>query len=289
MKNINCYRGHRLEGSITSFLNLRSQLLLRHHRLLLYLIVILSFVFACASAQKKEEVFDPEKWFEQAQKHIEQGEYQEARNLLLEIKNRDTTMNYGPKAQLKIAESYIKEEEAELAIEEYRKFIREFPDHPYAPYAQYQIANIYFQDVKGPERGAGEARKALEEFERLKKLYPRNPYRDTIDIKIEKCRDVMAAYEFMVGKFYFKKESFKAAQGRFEGLIKNYPDYRNMPEVLYLLWKTYINLNEIEKAESTIKELLSRFPNSKEASKAKREYNKLTPSARDSVENKGAS
>ncbi len=244
---------------------------------------------ACASAKKKEEPFEPEAWLKKAEEMIEQGEYQEARNLLLEIKNRDTTMNFGPKAQLKIAESYIKEEETELAIEEYRKFIREFPDHSYAPYAQYQIANIYFQDVKGPERGAGEAKKALEEFERLKKLYPRNPYRDIIDIKIEKCRDVMAAYEFMVGKFYFKKESFKAARGRFEGLIKTYPDYRHMPEVLYLLWKTYINLDEKEKAESTYKDLLSRFPNSKETSKAKKEYNKLTPSARDGAENKSPS
>lgn len=244
---------------------------------------------ACASTPKKEEPFEPEAWLKKAEKMIDQGEYQEARNLLLEIKNRDTTMNYGPKAQLKIAESYIKEEESELAIEEYRKFLREFPDHPYAPYAQYQIANIYFQDVKGPERGAGEAKKALEEFERLKKLYPRNPYRDIIDIKIEKCRDVMAAYEFMVGKFYFKKESFKAAEGRFEGLIKNYPDYRNMPEVLYLLWKTYINLNEKEKAEGTYKELISRFPNSKEASKAKREYNKLISPAHNGIKNKSAS
>ncbi len=229
------------------------------------------FLSACASAQKKDEPFEPEAWLKKAEKMIEQGEYQEARNLLLEIKNRDTTMNFAPKAQLKIAESYIKEEEPELAIEEYRKFLREFPDHSYAPYAQYQIASIYFQGVKGPERGAGEAKKALEEFERLKRLYPRNPYRDIIDIKIEKCREVMAAYEFMVGKFYFKKESFRAAQGRFEGLIKTYPDYRNMPEVLYLLWKTYISLNQKEKAENTYKELLSRFPNSKEASKARTE------------------
>ena len=233
--------------------------------------LLLSLVFACASAQKKEEPFEPEKWLERADKLIEKGEFQEARNLLLEVKNRDTTTNYGPKAQLKIAESYIKEEEPELAIEEYRKFIREFPDHSYAPYAQYQIANLYFQDVKGPERGAGEARKALEEFERLKKLYPRNPYREIIDIKIEKCRDVMAAYELMVGKFYFKKDSFRAAKGRLEGLRKNFPNYKDMPEVLYLLWKSYLGLKENDNAESAYRELISRYPQSKEALKAKKE------------------
>lgn len=233
--------------------------------------LLLLSLFACASTQKKEEVFEPERWLERAQKHMEQGEFQEARNLLLEVKNRDNTMNYGPRAQLKIAESYIKEEEPELAIEEYRKFIREFPDHPYAPYAQYQIANIYFQDVKGPERGAGEAKKALEEFERLKRLYLRNPYRDIVDIKIEKCRDVIAAYEFMVGKFYFKKDSFRAARGRFEGVIKNYPEYKDMPEVLYLLWKTYMALEEKEKAEDIYHQLLTGYPNSKEALKARKE------------------
>ncbi|MCX7792960.1 MAG: outer membrane protein assembly factor BamD [Thermodesulfovibrionales bacterium] len=239
------------------------------------LLCITLLPFACASVQKKEEPFEPEKWIERAEKHIERGEFQEARNLLLEVKNRDRTMNYAPKAQLKMAESYIKEEEIELAIEEYRKFLREFPEHPHAPYAQYQIASLYFQDVKGPERGAGAAKKALEEFERLKILYPRNPYRDIVDIRIEKCREVIAAYELMVGKFYFKKDSFRAARGRLEGLIRNYPDFRDMPEVLYLLWKTYRALEEKDKAESTYHYLLQKYPDSKEAIKAKKEYAKL--------------
>ncbi len=233
---------------------------------------LLMLVFiSCASSQKKEEPFEPEAWLTRAERLIEQGEFQEARNLLLEVKNRDTTMKFGPKAQLKIAESYIKEEELELGIEEYRKFLREYPDHSYAPYAQYQIAQLYFQDIRGPERGYGAAKKALEEFERLKTLYPRNPYREIIDLKIERCREVIAAYEFMVGMFYFKKGSYRAAKGRFEGLIKNFPDYKNMPEVLYHLWKSYLELGEKELAKDTFSKLITKYPDSKEAKKAKKE------------------
>ncbi len=235
--------------------------------IILLIFIILSL--GCASTEKKEELFDPEGWLKRAEKLIDRREFQEARNLLLEVKHRDTSMTYAPKAQLKIAESYIKEEEPELAIEEYRKFLREFPDHSYAPYAQYQIAQIYFQDIKGPERGYGAAKKALEEFEKLKRLYPRNPYKEIIDIKIEKCRDVMAGYELMVGKFYYKKGSYNAARRRLEGLIKNFPDYNAMPEVLYLLWKTYLNLKEFDKASLTYNELITRFPDAKEAVKAK--------------------
>lgn len=247
----------------------------RTAKILITFCILLSFCFACASSQKKEEPFEPEAWLKKATELIEKEEFQEARNLLLEVKNRDTTMTYGPQAQLKIAESYIKEEEPELAIEEYRKFLAEYPDHSYAPYAQYQIAQIYFQDVKGPERGAGSAKKALEEFERLKRLYPRNPYRELIDIKIEKCRNIIASYELMVGNFYYKKGSLNAAKGRLEGLIRNFPDYKDMPEALYLLWKTYTGLNETEKAEEVFHTLISKFPNAKETSKAKKEYENL--------------
>jgi outer membrane protein assembly factor BamD len=243
----------------------------RYMRFVLGLALLILMLISCASSQKKEEPFEPEAWLARADRLIEQGEFQEARNLLLEVKNRDTTMKFGPRAQLKIAESYIKEEEPELAIEEYRKFLREFPDHSYAPYAQYQIAQLYFQDIRGPERGYGAAKKALEEFERLKTLYPRNPYRDIIDLKIEKCRDIIAAYEFMVGKFYFKKGSFRAARGRLEGLIKNFPDYKDMPEVLYLLWKSYLELGEKDLAQETFTKLITRYPDSKEAKKAKLE------------------
>ena len=70
---------------------------------------------------------------------------------------------------MKIADSYVKEDEPELAIAEYQKFLDAYPDNQFASYAQYQIAMAYFNQIEGPERGYSGAAKALEEFEKLRK------------------------------------------------------------------------------------------------------------------------
>jgi len=106
-------------------------------------------------------------------------------------------------------------------VAEYRKFLEIYPDHQYASYAQYQVAMVYFNQIESPERGYGGAAKALVEFEKLKKDFPRNPYKELIDLRIEKCRTVMADYEYLVGEFYRKKGSYNAAIERFEGLLNS--------------------------------------------------------------------
>jgi len=72
---------------------------------------------------KPEEAYDPEKYLANADTMVGKKNYDEARKVLLEVKNRDSQKKYGALAQLKIADTYIKEGDPDLAITEYRKFI----------------------------------------------------------------------------------------------------------------------------------------------------------------------
>lgn len=228
------------------------------------LIVIIFFLFSCAGKQTvKKEEFDPELYLKKADQLISKKEYEEARKLLLEIKNRESAKEYAPFAQLKIADSYLKEDEPEFAIAEYRRFIELYPHSSYAPYAQYSIAMTYFRQIEGPERGAGTAQKALEEFFKLEKMYPRHPYAEILPLRIQKCRNIIAEGELLIGKFYYKKGSYKAAIGRFEGIVKNYPDFKNLDETLYLLADSYKRLNMPDNAKQYLKLLKEKFPDNK--------------------------
>lgn len=236
---------------------------------LVLLIGILSFIFSCGGKETvKKGGFDPVLYLKKADELISKKEYEEARKLLLEIKNRESAKEYAPIAQLKIADSYLKEDEPELAITEYRRFIELYPESTYAPYAQYSIAMAYFRQIEGPERGAGTAQKALEEFLKLEKMYPRHPYAEILPLRIQKCRNIIAEGELLIGKFYYKKGSYKAAIGRFEGIVKNYPDFKNLDETLYLLADSYKKLNMLENAKQYIKLLKEKFPDSQFAKKA---------------------
>jgi outer membrane protein assembly factor BamD len=235
------------------------------------LLLFLSVSCAGKSAVKPPERFDSEKTFIQANDLLEKKSYEEARALFLEVKNRDLTKKFAPLAQLKIADSYVKGEESELAIPEYQKFLDSYPENQYASYAQYQIAMVYFDQIEGPERGYSGAAKALEEFEKLKRLYPRNPYKEDIELKIQKCKNIIAEYEFLVGDFYYKKGSYAAAVGRFEIVLKKYPGYKGEAMVLFLTGKAYEKLKQNDKASEYFSRLVEKYPNDKLVKDAKQE------------------
>ncbi len=240
-------------------------------------VLVLLLLFSCSSKStvKPQGAFDPEKSFALANKQIDSKDFNDARATLLEIRNRDLTKKYAPLAQLRIADSYVKEEEPELAVAEYRKFLELYPDHRHASYAQYQVAMVYFNQIEGPERGYGGAAQALAEFEKLKKDFPRNPYKDLIELRIEKCRNVIADYEMLVGEFYMKNNSYVAAIDRFENILKKYPEYKKQDNVLLNLGISCRKTGQKEKSETYLKQLIDRFPSSRLVATAKKELSTL--------------
>ncbi len=238
---------------------------------LILLIALVAVFGGCSGKQvKKDEDFDSEKFLARAAKLIDDNQYDEARKVLLEVKNRDTSKKYAPLAQLRIADSYIKDGDPDHGIEEYRKFLELYPDNQQASYVQYQIAMAYFSQIEGSDRGLGAARKAQQEFTRLKELYPRNPYREIITLRTEKCKNIIADGEFYVGQFYYKKESYRAAISRFEALLTQFPDYQGADHTLLLLGKSYKALKMTDKAREAFQTLIEKYPASEFVKEARK-------------------
>ncbi len=226
---------------------------------------------ACAKKQAvKPQPFSAEGSFAKANALFNKKNYTEAMRLFRILKVRDALGRIAPLAALRVGNCYERMDEPDSAIEAYRKFLDTYPDNMYAPYAQYRIAMIYFSQVKGYDRGYGAAKKALEEFRKLRMLYPRNPYKDSIAMHISRCRYIIASYEFMVGKFYYRKKAYRGALGRFEGIIQDYPDFVRMPQVLYLASSSCRALGHVNKAALYAGQLEKSWPDSAYAAKAKK-------------------
>jgi outer membrane protein assembly factor BamD len=63
-----------------------------------------------------------------------------------------------------------------------------------------------------------------------------------------------------VGEFYFKKGAYRAAAGRFSGLLQTYPKSNKVPESLYYLGISYRNLGEKDNALETLSALIEKYP-----------------------------
>ncbi len=241
-----------------------------------FLVLFVFLIISLSSCSGKREVrpndsFDPGESLKKATELIEKKEFEEARKILLEVKNRDLTKEYAPLAQLKIADSYFRDEEYDSAVEEYRRFLDIYPANKYASYAQYQIAMVYFSQIEVPDRGYGAAEKAYAEFEKLMKLFPRNPYREAVEIKMQQCRNIMAEYEFLVAQFYLKKGAYHSVVHRLETILKRFPDYKKMPLVYYYIAISKKKMGMVDEAKGFLNMILEKYPDDRIAKEAKKE------------------
>lgn len=235
-------------------------------------IVVMLFL-SCStdkSAMKDDAPFAAEESLQKANELIQDGYYEDARELLETIKAKDATRKYALLAMLRIADSYFDDGSYEEAVVEYESFLDSHPYHKYSPYAQYKLALCYYSRIQSVDISYSWARKALSEFEKLQKRYPRNPYMAIIDSRIQSCRSMLAEYEFYVGNFYFKKDSYNAAIIRFKGLIEDYPGSSPESDALYYLGVSYEKLGQRDQAVNTLTALIEKFPTIEMSTKARK-------------------
>jgi len=238
---------------------------------ILITLIALTLVFACSKkdAVKKTSLFEAESVFQQANDKIKKGRYEDAREILESIITQDTSGKFSPLARIRIGDTYFEDEQYEEAAAEYRHFLQIHPHHKYSSYTQYQLAMSYFKQIGTVDVSYSFARKALDEFEQLLKIYPRNPYLSVVENRIKACKNILAEYEFYVGKFYFKKGSYGAAAGRFSHLIQNYPDSKKELESLYYLGLSYNEIGDKDKSLKALKTLIDKYPDTRLSREAK--------------------
>lgn len=251
---------------------------MQYWKIILLHILIIIFVSGCASDKKElkeNETFNAEDAFKKANELIEKKDYEEARKVLEEIRTKDSSQQYAPVAKLRIADTYFDNESYEEAATEYEAFLKTDPYNKYASYAQYKLALSYFKQIKTIDISYSTAQKALSEFEKLQRNYPRNPYMEITESRIKECRQMLAEYEFYVGDFYFKKGAYNAAAHRFNTLLKDYPGSIREPEALYYLGLSYRDMGQHGLAYTTLQTLIKKFPSLEISSEAKEQLSSV--------------
>lgn len=236
-----------------------------------FIVIFLVFVFACSSNKsvKKTSLFEPEAEFKEVNEKMKKGDYENARELLADIKARDTSGKYSSVAGIRIGDTYFEEGSFEEAAFEYEQFLNMHPYHKYSSYAQYKLAMSYSKRIKTVDISYSTAKRALEEFEKLLRVYPRNPFVSVVENRIKTCKNILAEYEFYVSKFYFKKGSYEAAAERLNGLLQNYPDSRKGAESLYYLGLSYKKIGKRDKSVETLTSLIDKYPTTELSKEAK--------------------
>ena len=230
---------------------------------MVFLLIALPLLFGCGGKGVKKIEGDPETLYKQGLARFNKRDYSEAVKKFEELKSSfPDSPPYTTWAELKIGDCHFLKKEYVEAIAAYEEFKKIHPSHEEIPYVQYQIGLSYYNQMLTLDRDQTPTKKALSSFEYLIANYPPSLFTDKAKEKVGVCKKRLADHEFYIGNYYYKQKRFQAAASRFEGLLQTYPKNPGEDGTLYLLGKSYLELDRWEKAEIAFMKIVAEYPKS---------------------------
>ena len=180
--------------------------------------------------------------FDRAEDAMKHGKYDVARLSLQTLINTYPDSEYIARAKLAIGDSWYQEGGAAAmaqAESEYKDFITFFPNMPEAAEAQMKIANIHFNEMEKADRDPTHARRAEEEYRQMILQFPDSPLVPQAKERLLEVQEILARREYLIGHFYYLRDSYPAAIARLKSVSDTYPLYSDADEALFELGSAY--------------------------------------------------
>jgi outer membrane protein assembly factor BamD len=214
----------------------------------------------------KEQIFQKgEEWYA---KH----KWQRARTYYSHVYENFPNDALGRRGLLRSADTYYNQGDPVSLVEaqyKYRDFINRYPGSESADYAMLQIAMVSYKQMEKPDRDQQKTREAVEKFNDMIRTYPRSPLREDAEKHLGLALDRLAKHEHIVARFYIKRKSYLSAVQRLNGLVDTYPSYTDRAGVFYDLGNALASLGRNGEARLYFERVMSEFPKSSYADKAK--------------------
>src|SRR5256885_2816626 len=216
--------------------------------------LLLVALCACASGSSGVDITKPVTGAEasNAAKAYEKGMQEKKDHNPLEatryfeyVRNNFPYSQYAALAQLAIADMAFERDDWTTAATLYQDFVKSHPSHPKADYAAFRAGTAYFNDRPSEvfllppshEKDQAPVRQALEALNRFVNSYPKSDFVPKARQMIHDCRELLAAHERYVAEFYWKREQWKGAAGRFMALADTYGDLSDGKVHGFSLWR----------------------------------------------------
>ncbi len=180
--------------------------------------------------------------FDRAEEAMKHNKYDVARLSLQTLINTYPDSEYVARAKLAIGDSWYQEGGTAAmaqAESEYKDFITFFPNMLEAAEAQMKIANIHFGEMEKADRDPTHALRAEEEYRQLIMQFPDSSLVPQAKERLLEVQEVLAQREYMIGRFYFMRESYPAAIARLKSVADTYPLFSGADDALFDLGNAY--------------------------------------------------
>lgn len=248
----------------------------------LSLVLVLAFTglnlvsnIGCSSIQNRD-VSTPEGAFQSAEDFEKDERYEEAIAKFTEVKNKFPYSRFAALSELKIADLHFKQESYPEAQGAYQLFKEFHPKHPQSDYVTFRLGLSYYNQLPSTiDRDLTLADKAILYFDETIASYPDSQYAKEAREKRDGAMKMLGGKEMYIAKFYVKNKRCDSAVGRYERVLKTYPNVGFDAEALYGAADCSFTMGEKDRGNQHLKNLYSLYPTSTEAKRAKDEFKKF--------------
>jgi len=222
----------------------------------------LPFGGSSAEAESSAAGVPAEQLYNRADSLMTRGKFKGA---ALAFENVDREHPYSPYARRALAlaaYAHYKDENYAEAIKAGRRYTTLHSGTKDAALAHHVIAMSYFDQVSDPKRDQKKTKQALNAFNILVRRYPDSKYAAEARKRIGISRDILAASEMHVGRYYMNEGNHLAAINRFKTVVKKYQTTVHVEEALARLTESYLSLGIRSEAQTAAAVLGHNFPNS---------------------------
>jgi len=222
---------------------------------------------ACSSSSKKKERFayvekPVETLYLDASTALEKKKYKDAIALFGEVERQHPYSPWARRAVLMKAFSQYGQDDYDDAIGTLDGFIALHPGNKDAPYAYYLKAMCYYERIRDVGRDQDYTVNAVQALTDVVRRYPETEYARDAQLKLDLTLDHLAGKEMYVGRYYLKQGNQIAAINRFKNVVDNFQTTSQVPEALYRLVESYLQIGVASEARESAAVLGYNYPGS---------------------------
>ncbi len=233
-----------VDVKLNGLINIKSGSL--YHKIFIILLVF-GLNQGCSDTGNKQIRLPSTELYHQAMVSIEDEYYNEAlKNFEILVEEHAGT-RLATLAHLKMGDIYFIQGKWEESETSYRQFLLLNRRSHLVPYVLNRLIALNYErnhygvffKSRDFDRNMEPNRTLIKEYQRFYLLFPKSPYLDEVKEYHFRAMSDLAEHELNVANYYFYKQAYHSAIGRYLYLLKNYPDFPHTAKVAERLIEAY--------------------------------------------------
>lgn len=227
------------------------------------LLLLTLFCGVAGCSAKKFDLTTDTGTIQEGDRYMDDEFFEEARKQFFRVKTEFPTSALQVQADLKIAESYYREESYVSAAQAYEDFLKTYPGRPEIPEAIYSLGMCYVKQMPStPQRDTKATTRVVDIFTRLMVDYPNSPHIQEAQKAVERARDQLASKIFQIARFYERMKDYESAARRYAEVIDQYAESKYVQEAAARQIRCLYKASKNEKAAELARTFQEKFPQS---------------------------